>query len=380
MDMKKILILGGLLLVALFHTERAEACTRVVYQGPQSTTATGRTMDWKSDPESRLWIFPRGMRRRGAAGPQSLKWHSKYGSVVTSAYDICTTDGMNEEGLVANLLWLSESEYPSYDPRRPALSVSIWAQYVLDNFATVDEVVAAHAAGNFDVLSDRMPDGSRMATLHLSVSDASGDCAVFEYIDGKLRIHHNRAYNVLTNSPIFEQQLALDDYWQQIGGLVFLPGTNRAADRFVRASFYTNAVPKVADSALAVATTFSIVRNISVPLGLTLAGAAAAEHAASTTEIAANESPEISSTRWRTVADQKNRVYYFESTLHPEVLRIDLSRIDFSANGAAMQLTTGKSAMDPAAHYDTQPAANDRFSAATPFTFYGVGGESTAAR
>jgi penicillin V acylase-like amidase (Ntn superfamily) len=41
----------------------------------------------------------------------------------------------------------------------------------------------------------------------------------------------------MTNSPVFEKQLALNDYWSGIGGTVFLPGTNRAADRFVRASF-----------------------------------------------------------------------------------------------------------------------------------------------
>ena len=29
-----------------------------------------------------------------------------------------------------------------------------------------------------------MPDGTRMATLHLSISDATGDNAIFEYVDG----------------------------------------------------------------------------------------------------------------------------------------------------------------------------------------------------
>ena len=202
---------------------RAQACTRVLYQGPAETVLTGRTMDWKEDPESRLWLFPRGMHRSGAAGENSLEWVSKYGSVITSAYDICTTDGMNEKGLAANLLWLAESVFPIPDANRKALSVSIWAQYVLDCFATVAEVVERFSTGDLDVVSDWMPDGSRPATLHLSISDATGDSAIFEYIGGKLAIHHDRAYTVMTNSPVFEQQLALDDYWNGIGGLVFLP-------------------------------------------------------------------------------------------------------------------------------------------------------------
>ena len=36
----------------------------------------------------------------------------------------------------------------------------------------------------------------------------------------------------MTNSPKYDQQLALNEYWKQIGGTVMLPGTNRAADRF----------------------------------------------------------------------------------------------------------------------------------------------------
>lgn len=67
--------------------------------------------------------------------------------------------------------------------------------------------------------------------LHLSISDATGDNAIFEYINGELKIHHDRSYQVMTNSPVFDQQLALNDYWKNIGGLTFLPGTNRAADR-----------------------------------------------------------------------------------------------------------------------------------------------------
>ncbi len=183
---------------------------------------------------------------------------------------------------------------------------------MLDCFATVAEVVERFSTGDLDVVSDWMPDGSRPATLHLSISDATGDSAIFEYIGGKLAIHHDRAYTVMTNSPVFEQQLALDDYWNGIGGLVFLPGTNRAADRFVRASFYIGAVPRTDDIRYAAAALTGIIRNVSVPLG-----------------IRTPNEPNISSTRWRTMADQKNRIYYYESTLDPALIRIDFGELDF---------------------------------------------------
>ena len=58
---------------------------------------------------------------------------------------------------------------------------------MLDNFATVEEAVAYIDEDTFQVVSDMMPDGSRLATLHLSISDATGDCAIFEYIGGNSR-------------------------------------------------------------------------------------------------------------------------------------------------------------------------------------------------
>lgn len=325
-----------------------EACTRVVYQGKDNTVLTARSMDWKEDTRTNLWIFPRGMKRNGEIGKNPLEWTSKYGSVVASAYDICSTDGMNEKGLVANLLWLAESEYPQWDGKKPGLSIAAWVQYILDNFATVDEAVSYVEKGTFEVVSDMMPDGTRMATLHLSISDADGDNAIFEYIGGELKIHHDKSYQVMTNSPVFDQQLALNDYWKNIGGTTFLPGTNRAADRFVRASFYINAIPKVADTRTAVASVFSVIRNTSVPLGITTP----------------NE-PNISSTRWRTVSDQKNKVYFFESTIQPNVFWVNLQDVDFSEKAPVkmLDLVSGKT-------YAGNTA--EQFVEAKPFKFLGV--------
>lgn len=299
----------------------ADACTRVVYKGAGNYVLTARSMDWKEDSESNLWIFPRGMERNGETDENTIRWKSKYGSVVVSAYEICSTDGMNEKGLAANLLWLVESGYPPLEKDKPSISIAAWVQYMLDNFATVEEAVADARKGEYNVVSGMMPDGERMATLHLSLSDSAGDSAIFEYIDGKLAIHHDPSYQVMTNSPVFSEQLALNEYWKKIGGTVFLPGTNRAADRFVRASFYTHAIPKVEDERSAVAGIFSVIRNASVPLG-----------------ISTPDQPNISSTIWRTVADQKHMVYYYESPLYPNVFWVDLKDADFSTGAPVKKL------------------------------------------
>lgn len=229
----------------LLIAQTSEACTRVVYLGPDGNVITARSMDWKVDVGTNLWILPRGIARTGEAGSNSAHWTSKYGSVIATGYDISTTDGMNEKGLVANVLWLVESQYPKPDSSKPMLAISIWAQYVLDNFATVAEAIDALQGEPFTVVTASVPGEERLATLHLSMSDATGDSAIIEYIDGKQVIHHDRKYQVMTNSPAFDKQLALDEYWRSIGGAVMLPGTNRAADRFARASSTSMRFPKM---------------------------------------------------------------------------------------------------------------------------------------
>ncbi len=328
-----------------------QACTRVVYLGANGDVITARSMDWAQDVLTNLWIFPRGMHRNGEAGPNSFEWTSKYGSVIASGYDISTTDGMNEKGLVANALWLLESKYPQHDIGKPGLAISMWAQYVLDSFATVDEAVAALEKDPFIVVTANVPGQDRLATLHFSISDSTGDSAIVEYLDGKQVIHHGRPYQVMTNSPTYDQQLALDTYWKQIGGTVMLPGTNRAADRFARASFYVNAIPKAEDPVIAVASVFSVIRNVSVPYGISTPG-----------------QPNISSTRWRTVSDQKRLVYYFESALTPNAFWVNLKDIDFSPKtGKVMKLNLGK---DQRNVYSGNVVKD--FKMAKPFQFMGL--------
>jgi choloylglycine hydrolase len=320
------MLLSATLSLTLFAQTSAQACTRLVYLGANGQVITARSMDWKSDIQTNLWILPRGIARTGEAGPNSMKWTAKYGSVVATGYDISTTDGVNEAGLNANLLWLVESEYPKLDNTKPGLAISTWAQYVLDNFATVAEAVAALEKEPFTVVTANVPGEQRLATLHLSLSDSMGDSAIIEYVKGKQVIHHGRQYQVMTNSPVFDEQLALNAYWKQVGGTVFLPGTNRAADRFARASFYVNAIPKDENPNRALASVFSVIRNVSVPYGLTTP-----------------DEPNISSTRWRVVVDHARKLYFFESALTPNTFWVDLKAIDFSAEtGRVKKLDLGE--------------------------------------
>jgi penicillin V acylase-like amidase (Ntn superfamily) len=324
-------IILGVLMVQPGLPGRAEACTRVLYVAKDGTAITGRGMDWAEDMHSNLWALPRGMTRDGMGGADTLTWVSKYGSLIVSGYDMGTAEGVNEKGLAANLLYLAESDYGSTGGKR-VISISTWAQYVLDNFATVSETVEALEKEPFRVIAPMLPNGKR-AQLHLSISDASGDSAIFEYIGGKLVVHHGKQYTVVTNSPSFDQQLAIDGYWKSVGGLQFLPGTNRAADRFARASFLLSAIPREIDKNYiagvpgqrfqfqAIASVLSVMRSVGVPLGITTP-----------------DQPNISSTIWRTVIDHKNLVLLFDSATSPCTFWVPLADLDLREGSPVKKL------------------------------------------
>lgn len=357
----KLLSIVVLLAITVTSVIPSFACTRVVYLGSDGLVLTGRTMDWSQDIQSNLWAFPRGMKRNGAAGQKSILWVSKYGSIVVSGYEAGSADGMNEKGLVANALYLAESNYGKPDATKPQMSIMAWVQYALDNFATVAEAVDALGKEPFQIIAPVLPSGDP-AQLHLSLSDVSGDSAVFEYINGKLVIHHGKQYQVMTNSPKFDEQLALNTYWKEIGGQTFLPGTNRAADRFVRASYMLSVIPTVIDTNFikavpegtyanqAVASVMGLMRSVSVPIG-----------------ISSSNEPNIASTLWRTLADSKNKIYYFDSATSPNTFWVTLSDFDFKEGTPVKKLTVAGGKI-----YSGN--VSNKFEPATAFTFLPANG------
>jgi choloylglycine hydrolase len=164
--------------------------------------------------------------------------------VIVSGYEAGSTDDMNKKGFVANLLFLAESDYGKPPENAKVLSLSLWLQYFLDNYATVDEAIRAKRQSPLHLISSKPIPNGKESKVHLSISDATGDSAIFEYIDGKLVIHHGHDYKVMSNSPIYSKQLAINAYWEEVGGTVFLPGTSRSANRFARASFFLRRFPK----------------------------------------------------------------------------------------------------------------------------------------
>ena len=280
----------------------------------------GRNMDFHKDLMTNLWKQPRGVSRDDAVSGK-LTWISKYGSVIDTAFDITSTDGMNEAGLAGHILWLAESSSGEPDDARTQLSQAIWLQYFLDNFATVADAVAWIAETDVQVVQMDDPTGGVRPGLHLALDDATGDSAIIEYIDGHAQVYHSRDHKVMTNSPTFDQQLELVKAFSGLGGDQPLPGGTDARDRFARASYYVERVPTPNTQVEAVAAMFSVIRNAAQPFRIPDPG-----------------KPEASQTIWQVVADLTNKRYVYESTTRPNVVWVDLADLDFAEGSPQLKL------------------------------------------
>jgi choloylglycine hydrolase len=190
----------------------AEACTRFHWSDNGYAVMVARTMDWPESTEPALTALPRGMARDGgragdavAATENPARWTSRYGSVVTTVYGIGAADGVNEAGLAAHLLYLNATDVGARDPARPGVHAALWAQYLLDNAATVAEALEALEGVQIVTVEAR---GHR-ANVHLAIEDATGDSAIVEFIDGQPRVHHGRQHRIMTNDPSHDAQIAL---------------------------------------------------------------------------------------------------------------------------------------------------------------------------
>ena len=311
--------------------QQADACSRVLWTAEGQPVLVGRNEDWFQSLQTKLYGFPKGIKRDGSVKENPLKWTSKYGSVSAVVYGIAITDGINEAGLNANLLYLAEAKFGKRDTSKPGISVSIFAQWMLDNFATVDEVVEALSSVQLVPVTMMHDKDEVQSPFHYSVADKTGNSAVIEILDGKFVIHKGPEYTVMTNSPTYDEQLKLAKQYKGLGGDKPLPGGSQSAERYARGAYYLSLLPdNPASYQAAVANVFSIMRNMSTPWG-----------------VSDPSKPNIAPTLWRTVCDLTNERYYFEFTQSPSVVWIDLEDLDLS-EGAPVQMYDLKSDLQAA--------------------------------
>ncbi|WP_336627554.1 MULTISPECIES: linear amide C-N hydrolase [unclassified Microbacterium] len=298
-------------------------CTRILWN--RSTPyVVARTMDWPDSTMPVLTVLPRGLTHDGSlvAGQpitdNGLIWTSRYGSVVTTIYGVGTADGLNEKGLGAHLQYLEGTDFGQRDAEVPALGAHLWAQYLLDMAATVEEAVALLD----HVQLVMMESHGHRATAHLAIEDATGDSAIIEVLGGVVTVHRDRRFTVLTNEPPFLEQVRLlrEQDFSAPNDRSPLDGNVNPEARFQRAAYFTNLLPHPQEEREAVAGVLAIARNVSIPFGAPYEGFG------------------LYNTEYRTVANLTAGRYYFELTTAPNVFWVTLAELDFSVGAAVGSL------------------------------------------
>jgi penicillin V acylase-like amidase (Ntn superfamily) len=287
--------LSFLVLASIFTVETL-ACTTFCLKN-NGEVLFGKNYDWMIG-DGLVFVNKRGVEKSAmtsamtSGNETAARWISKYGSVTFNQYGKDNpSGGMNEAGLVIELMWLDDTEYPKPDSR-PVVDVLEWIQYQLDISANVAEVVK-----NAEAVRIASP-----VKLHYLVNDKAGNSATIEFLGGNLVAH--------TGEKLDVSVLANDTYEKSLNYSKSVPSekakTESSFDRFTRAAGKTKdfgAKPKT--EAESVNYAFDILANVA----------------------------QKGATQWSIVYDQTRAKIHFRSMQSSAIKTIDARVFDYSCGG-----------------------------------------------
>ncbi|MBF0298765.1 MAG: linear amide C-N hydrolase [Oligoflexia bacterium] len=212
----------------------ALACTTFLMTNANNNTSGaffGKDYDWHIG-QGIIYINKRGVAKRAIVSKQistAAKWNSRYGSLTFNQYGReFPNGGMNEKGLVVEIMVLDGSKFPSKIEFGESINELQWIQYQLDNFSSVKQMIKQTNLLNIIPM---------YGSLHFLACDRSRDCATFEYLNGKWTITSGEKLKVktLANSSYADSVTNLSRY-VGFGGRGRIPNDSSSLSRFVRAS------------------------------------------------------------------------------------------------------------------------------------------------
>ncbi|MCX6554541.1 MAG: linear amide C-N hydrolase [Candidatus Aminicenantes bacterium] len=285
----------------------------------------GRNFDFFTG-NGAIMVNPRGLAKTALVlpGENPAKWTAQYGSVTFNQVGReLPMGGMNEAGLVVEMMWHFTAGYPGRDERSGAMELQ-WIQCLLDSCATVADAVNAIERVRI------MPMGS---LLHFHLLDRRGDEAIVEFINGKAQIYRGKDLSVkaLTNQT-YSECLALRSGFQGFGGAKPLHTTINDPDRFMALAVAVR-LPgrekKLLDRA------WAILEEVHCEV---------------------QESP----TQWRFVYDPRNLEIHIRTLKNPELRTIRFKDLSFDCASGAKVLDLDAGAGDISRSFaDYTPAFNE---------------------
>jgi choloylglycine hydrolase len=267
-------------------------------------------------------VNPRDVAKTALLERNPLRWVSKLGSVTFNQYGKDSPmGGLNERGLVVEVMELPETKYPAFDSRPNVTSLE-WVQYVLDTAASVEEAIAA---------AKKVRIGTQ-APIHFLLADASGDAAAIEFLAGRMVVHRGGTLpdRVLANSPYEDSR----DYLPKAlpAGAPLPRGEAGSLERFARAAHDLRALESDAN-ADRVAKSFEILDRVA----------------------------QVDHTQWQVVYDVKQATIHYRTAANRDRRLITLRSLDFGCKSAGRMLDVDAGRGDVTASLQPYaPEANER--------------------
>ncbi|MCU0606394.1 MAG: linear amide C-N hydrolase [Candidatus Edwardsbacteria bacterium] len=284
----------------------ADACSSFMLERGD-TVLVGHNLDEYLPVPGLVVVNPRGIAKHGLGGSMlnplgtvkpRFAWVSKYGSVTYNPMGKEFPDGgINEAGLYVGEMNYYFTEWPKGDgPVR--IYHNQWIQYQLDNFETVDQVLAG--------LARVVPDGHNR--WQFFVADSTGAAATITFVKGRAVVNAGDSLPVkaLCNRR-YARELDTLRLYQGFGGTRAVDFADTMDDRrFVRAAEMLRAQDrKVAAADYAVA----ILRRL-----------------------------DWGNNKWSLAFDLKRRTVRFDTDRSRTTKTLDLAAFDFSPGAPAMVL------------------------------------------
>ncbi len=226
------------------------------------------------------------------------KWISKYGSITFNQFGKeYPMGGMNEAGLVVELMWMDGTEYPEADTR-PSVNTLLWIQYQLDNASTVQEVID---------LDSKIRISKSSVPIHYLIADKNGNSAAIEFINGKM-VYHTQGdlpFKVLTND-FYSASVDYVSKYKDFGGDKEFVSNPTSLSRFahtcklIKEYDFTGGIKPVDYS-------FNVLNEVTQP----------------------------GSTQWSIVYDLNKAKIYFRTKESAKIKNIEFSGLDFNCTSGA---------------------------------------------
>jgi choloylglycine hydrolase len=337
----------ALMVLGVAFSAAASACTGIRLTAKDGTVVAGRTLEFGLDLKSAIVAIPAGTALTGTLpnDAKGLAYTTKYGMVGANAFGLpVIVDGLNDHGLyVGEFFFPGYAGYTTITPANASQAVAAYeySDWLLGNFATIDEVKAA--IGRVVLAPTVLAQMGMAPPVHFRVMDKTGAAVVIEPIGGRLELRDD-PLGVLTNAPTFDWHMTnLSNYvgltpmahesrtvggvtvsgFGQGSGFYGLPGDFTPPSRFVRAVAYQVTAVQPAAGPDAVQQLFHILNNFDIPVGAVrdkVQGQTVDEY-----------------TLWTSVADLGNLQFYFRTFGDQTLHGVDVTKTLAGTSGKIVQ-------------------------------------------